>query len=234
VFYYFPNNHTWSSAVMLCLMAGGQLGQIDRWLAPLRGADPDSHAWTTAWDNAAAQQEEHAKADLQQGLTRRASARYLRASTYYLTGERQTPPGPAKTRSYAAALHAFAAAMQHCAHPSERVEIDSADGVLPGHLIPAHATGPPRWSSSTTDSTSRRKSSTASSASSSLSAALPAWSSTPPAPVNRFGYAALPPDPTNTGGRARHRHPRTTRQFPCLRECRRFVRAALRPRAALA
>jgi hypothetical protein len=30
VFYYFPNNYTWSCAVMLCLMAGGQLGQIDR------------------------------------------------------------------------------------------------------------------------------------------------------------------------------------------------------------
>jgi hypothetical protein len=36
LFYYFPNNYTWSSAVMLCLMAGGQLGQIDRWLASLR------------------------------------------------------------------------------------------------------------------------------------------------------------------------------------------------------
>jgi hypothetical protein len=30
VFYYFPNDYTWSSAVMLCLMASGQLGQIDR------------------------------------------------------------------------------------------------------------------------------------------------------------------------------------------------------------
>jgi dipeptidyl aminopeptidase/acylaminoacyl peptidase len=142
VFYYFPNNHTWSSAVMLCLMAGGQLGQIDRWLAPLRGGDPDTHAWTTAWDKAAAEQEVHAKDDLAQGFPRSASARYLRASTYYLTGERQTPPGPAKNRSYAAALHAFATAMQHSPHPPERVEIHSADGVLPGHLIPARADRP--------------------------------------------------------------------------------------------
>jgi dipeptidyl aminopeptidase/acylaminoacyl peptidase len=142
VFYYFPNNHTWSSAVMLCLMAGGQLGQIDRWLAPLRGGDPDTHAWTTAWDKAAAEQEVHAKDDLAQGFPRSASARYLRASTYYLTGERQTPPGPAKNRSYAAALHAFATAMQHSPHPPERVEINSADGVLPGHLIPARADRP--------------------------------------------------------------------------------------------
>jgi hypothetical protein len=61
------------------------------------------------WDNAAAEQEEHAKQDLAQGFPRSACARYLRASTYYLTGERQTPPGPAKDHSYAAALHSFAA-----------------------------------------------------------------------------------------------------------------------------
>jgi deazaflavin-dependent oxidoreductase (nitroreductase family) len=142
VFYYFPNNYTWSSAVMLCLMASGQLGQIDRWLAPLRDGDPDDNAWTTAWDNAAAEQEEHANSELQQGFTRSASARCLRAATYYLTGERQTPPGPAKTRSYAAALRAFAAAMRYSPHPAERIEIDSADGLLPGHLIPTHADRP--------------------------------------------------------------------------------------------
>jgi hypothetical protein len=49
LFYYFPNNYTWSSAVMLCLMAGGQLGQIDRWLASLRNDAPDVDAWATAW-----------------------------------------------------------------------------------------------------------------------------------------------------------------------------------------
>jgi dipeptidyl aminopeptidase/acylaminoacyl peptidase len=142
VFYYFPNNYTWSSAVMLCLMAGGQLGQIDRWLAPLRNGDPDIHTWTTAWDNAAADQEAHAKEDLRQGFRRRASVRYFRASTYYLTGERQTPPGPAKTRSYAAALRTFATATQYSPHSIERVEINSPDGTLPGHLIPAHTDEP--------------------------------------------------------------------------------------------
>ncbi|MBB5167811.1 hypothetical protein HNP02_007818 [Mycobacterium sp. AZCC_0083] len=106
MFSYFPNNYTWSSAVMLCLMAGGQLGQIDRLLASLRNGDPDIDAWTAAWGNAAADREGHAKQDLRQGFTRSASARYLRASTYYLTGERQTPPGLAKSRSYAAGLFA--------------------------------------------------------------------------------------------------------------------------------
>jgi dipeptidyl aminopeptidase/acylaminoacyl peptidase len=142
MFYYFPDNFTWSSAVNLSLMAGGELGQIDRWLAPLRDAgdaEPDAGAWAEAWNGAAAQQEEHAADDLRDGWRRSAGARYLRASTYYLTGERQTPPGPAKTHSYRAALTAFAKAAEYLPHPVERVEIDSPDGILPGYLI--HARG---------------------------------------------------------------------------------------------
>ena len=57
MFYYFPDNYTWSSAVMLSIMAG-----------------------------AAAEQEEHAEEDLRQGFRRSASARYLRASTAYEIG----------------------------------------------------------------------------------------------------------------------------------------------------
>jgi hypothetical protein len=90
MFYYFPGNFTWSAGVALSMMAGGELGQIDRWLGPLRDAEPDPEAWAKAWDGAAAQQEDLAAGDLQLGFWRSASARYLRASTYYLTGERQT------------------------------------------------------------------------------------------------------------------------------------------------
>jgi dipeptidyl aminopeptidase/acylaminoacyl peptidase len=145
MFYYFPANFMWSSAVNLSLMAGGQLGQIDRWLSPLRDAsdaEPDTDAWTNAWDGVAAEQEEHAADDLRSGFRRSASERYLRASNYYLTGERQTPPGPAKMHSYMAALTAFAKGVESMLHPIERVEIDSPDGILPGHLIPARSQGP--------------------------------------------------------------------------------------------
>ncbi|HEY6791187.1 MAG TPA: DUF427 domain-containing protein [Trebonia sp.] len=87
MFYYFPGNYTWSAGVALSMMAGGELGQIDRWLAPLRDAEPDTEAWTKAWDGAATQQEDLAAGDLRLGFRRSASARYLRASTYYLTGD---------------------------------------------------------------------------------------------------------------------------------------------------
>jgi hypothetical protein len=41
MFYYFPGNYRWSSAFTLALMAGGQLNQMHRWLAPLRDAGPE-------------------------------------------------------------------------------------------------------------------------------------------------------------------------------------------------
>jgi dienelactone hydrolase len=137
VFNYFPKNYMWSSALMLSLTAGGDLGQIDRHLGPLRDAEPDPEAWTKAWDSAGAEQAECAEQDLRRGYRRSAVARYLRASTYHLTGERQTPPGSAKTNSYQHALTAFAKAAELMPRPLERVEIDSPDGVLPGYLIPA-------------------------------------------------------------------------------------------------
>ena len=142
MFNYFPNNYMWSSALMLSIMAGGQLGQIDRWLSPLRDSEPDTDAWTKAWDGAAAQQEDHAAEDLRRGFVRSAGERYLHASTYYLTGERQTPIGPAKTNSYRHALNAFNKAAQYLPEKPERVEVPSPDGVLPGWLIPANTPGP--------------------------------------------------------------------------------------------
>jgi dipeptidyl aminopeptidase/acylaminoacyl peptidase len=147
VFEYFPGNYIWSSAVMLSIMAGGQLGQLDRWLAPLRkatsnGGETDPQRWTSAWDSMGAQQRTEADADANRSYHRSASARYLHASIYHLTGERQTPPGPDKAKSYAAALGAFAKAIEHMSRPLERVEVESPDGALPGYLIPARSAGP--------------------------------------------------------------------------------------------
>ncbi|WP_411142793.1 alpha/beta hydrolase [Streptomyces sp. x-80] len=139
MFTYFPKNYMWSSAVLLSLTAGGQLGQIDRQLAPLRETKADPEAWTKAWDQAGALQAEFAERDLSRGCRRSASERYLRAVNYYLTGERQTAPGPAKANSYRLALETFGKAVETMPRPLERVEIDSPDGMLPGYLIPALA-----------------------------------------------------------------------------------------------
>jgi dipeptidyl aminopeptidase/acylaminoacyl peptidase len=138
MFTYFPTNYMLSSAVNLCLSAGGQIGQLERFLAPLRSSStpPTPESWTQAWDAMASQQSNLADADVKNGHLQSASARYLRASTYYLTGERQTPLGDAKMRSYKAALEAFGNAVRYMRTPIERVEVPSPDGILPGFLIP--------------------------------------------------------------------------------------------------
>ncbi|OBT41179.1 hypothetical protein VE00_08116 [Pseudogymnoascus sp. WSF 3629] len=142
MFSYFPDNYMWSSAVNLALMAGGQIGQIDRWLAPVRDTKADSEAWTRAWDSMAEEQERQAVQDLEKGYRLSASVRFLRASTYHLTGERQTPPGPAKMHSYTSALSAFEKSIALNSANVERVEVNSPDGILPGYLIPSGRDSP--------------------------------------------------------------------------------------------
>jgi dienelactone hydrolase len=137
LFNYFPDNYMWSSSVVMGLMAGGQFGEMHRWLEPLRDAESDMQAWDTAWVGMAAQQEELASADLKEGYQLSAGARYARAAAYRFIGERQMPPGTDKLKRYTAALVSFDAAARYAPFPIERVEIASPDGPLPGYLIPA-------------------------------------------------------------------------------------------------
>jgi dipeptidyl aminopeptidase/acylaminoacyl peptidase len=142
VYYYFPDNYTWSSAFNLALMCGGELGELNRWLAPLRDGEPDNDAWAQAWTRMAEQLEEKAAEELKLGFRRSAGRRYLRASIYHGSGERQIPPGPEKLASYKASLAAFEKAIELVPLNVERVEIDSPDGILPGYLIPARTPEP--------------------------------------------------------------------------------------------
>jgi dienelactone hydrolase len=142
MFTYFPGSYTYSSAFVLGLMAGGQFGEMHRWLAPLREAEPTPEAWNKALAGAADQQEKLAEVDVKEGHRRSAGARYLRAAIYRLSGERQLPPGPAKSGSYRAALNAFQNAVELTPLPVERIEVESPDGILPGYLIPARTKQP--------------------------------------------------------------------------------------------
>jgi dipeptidyl aminopeptidase/acylaminoacyl peptidase len=142
MFEYFPDNYTWSAAFYLGLMAGGQFGEMDRCLAVLKGAPTDSDAWNEAWSALASQQEARAELDLNEGYRRSAGVRYLRASMYRLSGERQMPPSAPKLDTYKKALTSFARAIELMPLAIERVEIESPDGILPGYLIPARTAKP--------------------------------------------------------------------------------------------
>ncbi|MEV0589954.1 alpha/beta hydrolase family protein [Nonomuraea cavernae] len=136
MFEFFPGNHAWSTTVNLALMAGGSLGDVQRWLSPLRDAPAaDLDAWAAAWAGMAHQQELIAAGDVKDGYLATAGARYLRASVYHASGQRQIPLGPAKSESYAAALQAFGNAVDYAPVSLERIHVDSPDGTLPGYLI---------------------------------------------------------------------------------------------------
>jgi dipeptidyl aminopeptidase/acylaminoacyl peptidase len=138
VFSYFPGNYAWSTSVNLALMAGGTIGDIHRWLAPLRDSgSTDVYEWGAAWSAMGHQQEALAEIDVRAGHLTTAGTRLLRASVYHASGQRQIPPGPVKSESYAAMLQAFADAVEHTPLPVERIHVDSPDGTLPGYLIPA-------------------------------------------------------------------------------------------------
>jgi hypothetical protein len=142
LFYYFPENYTWSSAFHLALMAGAQFGEMDRWLAPLKGCEPDAEPWVRAWSDMAQQQEDEAALDLKEGYRRSAGARYLRAAVYRFSGERQVPPGTEKSASYLAAMNSFTKAIALMPLPLKRIEVKSPDGILPGYLIKASTRDP--------------------------------------------------------------------------------------------
>ncbi len=136
MYQYFPGNYPWSSAFNLAIMAGGTLGDLHRWLEPLRDGEPDPTAWSQAWEHMAEQQEQLAERDLAAGRRRSAGARLLRAAVYHQSGERQIPPGDEKTASYLHSLDDFVQAVELCEIPLQRIEVPSPDGILPGYIVP--------------------------------------------------------------------------------------------------
>ena len=135
VFQYFPGNYPWSSAFNLALMAGGTLGELDRYLSGLRDQEPDAAAWGAAWEAMAVQQEELAERDIAAGRPKSAAARLRRACVYHQSGERQVPPGDEKLASYRRSLDAFGRAVELGDLPLERFEAPSPDGPLPGYIV---------------------------------------------------------------------------------------------------
>jgi alpha-beta hydrolase superfamily lysophospholipase len=142
MFQYFPGNYPWSSAFNLALMAGGTLDDLDRWLSPLQGQEPDPDAWAKAWEGMAHQQEQLAERDLADGFPRSAGARLLRACVYHQSGERQIPPGEVKTAGYLRSLDAFKRANELAQLGLIEFEAPSPDGPLPGYIIPAEGDDP--------------------------------------------------------------------------------------------
>lgn len=134
MFWYFPGNYSWSSAVNLAMTCGGQLGDLDKWLSPLRDREASEEAWLEAWTDAAKEQERLGSQERANGFEWAAGERFLRACLYHAMGERHVAPGPEKQASYAEVLRCFDSALGCGGLGLERISAPSPDGPLPGYV----------------------------------------------------------------------------------------------------
>jgi len=151
MFEYFPNNYTWSLAVMGALNAGGQISEIDEACRPLRQhaahnafvADQGpQQAWFEAWLKLAERVDKLGHADEEARHPLAAGRKYLRAAMYYLTAERMlSHKDPRRIEAYKRGIDIFRHALVLRKDPVEFVEVPYGRHKLPALFSKAPVPG---------------------------------------------------------------------------------------------
>jgi dienelactone hydrolase len=138
VFEYFPDNYSWSLAVMLALQCGGVISEIDdgcRDLKPV-AADPENEVlpqWQRSWATLADRAQALAECDLARGYTLSAGSKFRRAAAYALISERMMRGrDAARTQAYIRARDLVRRSIELWNEPVEQVEIPYDHSSLPG------------------------------------------------------------------------------------------------------
>jgi pimeloyl-ACP methyl ester carboxylesterase len=104
----FPQNYQWSNATSITKgmapWGAVALGEIDEVVQRLHQRANEPHAWWEEWCAMAQRMEQAADAAAAKGHDATAGNYYLRAGSYYYTGERMVPPGEQKTAIYKKSL----------------------------------------------------------------------------------------------------------------------------------
>ena len=141
MFEYFPNNYTWSLAVMSALNRGGQISEIDEACRPLReaagikalGGDQNAQrAWFESWMKLAERVEALGQTDeqAQHGLS--AGRKYLRAGIYYLLAERMpSHKDPRRLDAYKRGVAVYNKGLMLRQEPVEFVDVPFGQHRLP-------------------------------------------------------------------------------------------------------
>jgi dienelactone hydrolase len=142
MFEYFPNNYTWSLAVMSALNRGGQISEVDEACRPLReaagikalGGDPTAQrTWFESWMKLAERVERLGQADETAGHGLSAGRKYLRAGIYYLLAERMpSHKDPRRLDAYRRGVATYNKGLLLRREPVEFVEVP-----FEGHMLPA-------------------------------------------------------------------------------------------------
>lgn len=148
MFEYFPENYTWSSAVMSVLNRGGAMSEIDEACRPLKEASRRKdrlaqQAWFESWKKLAERVEALAIAHEKEGQYLSAGRKYIRAGIYYLFSERMLPSqDPRRVQAYKQGLVAYKKGLQFRKEPVEWVEVPFQGKSMPALFSKAPVKGP--------------------------------------------------------------------------------------------
>jgi len=148
MFEYFPENYTWTLAVMNNISFGSNISEVDEACRPLKeyakmGVDPVAQeAWYESWKKLAERVEKLAMEDEAAGHPLSAGRKYERASMYYMTAERMmTNRDERKLQTYKQMIHAFRKGMELRGVPMEFIDIPYEESSIPAFFLPAFGKG---------------------------------------------------------------------------------------------
>src|SRR5689334_6233264 len=151
MFEYFPNNYTWSLAVMSALNRGGQISEVDEACRPLReiagikalqGDQSQQRAWFESWMKLAERVERLGRTDEEAKHPLSAGRKYLRAGIYYLLAERMpSHKDPRRLDAYKRGIEIFKRGLILRKEPIEYVEVPYGEHKLPAIFCKAPGSG---------------------------------------------------------------------------------------------
>ena len=151
MFEYFPNNYTWSLAVMSALNRGGQISEVDEACRPLKeiagvkalgGDQTQQRAWFESWMKLAERVERLGRRDEASGHPLSAGRKYLRAGIYYLLAERMpSHKDPRRLDAYKRGINVFKRGLILRKEPIEYVDVQFGEHKLPAIFSKAPVPG---------------------------------------------------------------------------------------------
>ncbi len=151
MFEYFPNNYTWSLAVMSALNRGAQISEIDEACRPLKevagikalAGDPtQQRAWFESWMKVSERVQRLGEADEAAGHPLSAGRKYLRAGLYYLLAERMpSHKDPRRLDAYKRGIDIYKRGLICRKEPVEFVDVPFGKHKLPAIFSKAPVPG---------------------------------------------------------------------------------------------
>jgi dipeptidyl aminopeptidase/acylaminoacyl peptidase len=151
-FMMFPEDYNWSVAAIIAISSsswgGGEIGEIYKVCASLKGRVGDNSAWFSEWNKMGERIASLAEKAESEGHFQTASAAFLRASHYIQLGERYLQPRtPESQKAYARSVTFFKKGLPHVPFLSiEPVEVPFEGGKsLPAYFIKREGSTEVKW-----------------------------------------------------------------------------------------